>query len=69
MAEEFRNGLQDLDVTPLNDIWSLPDGDFGDPSHVNERGRARVTADFLKRFGERRSAAGDSENEIEPTGG
>lgn len=69
MAEEFRNGLKDLEVTPINDVWSLPDSDFGDPSHVNERGRAKVTADFLKRLSERRSTAGDGENEIEPTGG
>ncbi|HEY7798298.1 MAG TPA: hypothetical protein VIA80_06010 [Hyphomonadaceae bacterium] len=61
IAEEFRKNLKDLGVTSINDIWTLPDSDFGDPSHVNERGRARVTADFLRRLGERRSMVGDQE--------
>lgn len=52
MAEDFRKGLKDLGVVSINGIWTLPDSDFGDPSHVNERGRAKVTADFLERLGE-----------------
>ena len=67
-AEDFRNGLASLGVTPLNDVWSLPDSDFGDPSHVNERGRAKVTGDFLKRFNDR-AMAGKEEPEAPPSGG
>ena len=60
MAEEFRKRLKDLGVASINDIWSLPDSDFGDPSHVNQRGRAKVTADFLKRLTDRMSIAADA---------
>ena len=58
MAEEFRQGLTDLEVTSINEIWTLPDKDFGDPSHVNQRGRAKVTADFLARLRAEPSLAG-----------
>lgn len=51
MAEEFHAGLAKLGVTAINDVWVLPDADFGDPSHVNARGREKVTADFLARIG------------------
>lgn len=61
MAEEFRQGLKDLEVTSINEIWTLPDKDFGDPSHVNQRGRAKVTADFLRRIGDERPLAEESE--------
>jgi hypothetical protein len=69
MAEDFRKDLSDLGVTPVNDIWSLPDSDFGDPSHVNERGRAKVTADFLRRIGDYRAMAGDPAQEAAPSEG
>jgi hypothetical protein len=67
-AEDFRDGLESLGVTPLNDVWSLPDSDFGDPSHVNERGRAKVTADFLKRFNDR-AMEEEEEREAQPNEG
>jgi hypothetical protein len=51
MAEEFRGQLAKLGVTAINDVWVLPDADFGDPSHVNRQGREKVTADFSARFG------------------
>ena len=51
MAEEFHAGLARLDVTAINDVWVLPDADFGDPSHVNRQGREKVTADFIARIG------------------
>jgi hypothetical protein len=62
LAEEFRGQIRDLGVLALNDVWSLPDADFGDPSHVNAAGRAKVVADFLKRvepdrFGWKQSGA------------
>jgi hypothetical protein len=49
-AEKFHADLAGMGVTPINDIWVLPDMDFGDPSHVNARGRAIVTSDFLARY-------------------
>ncbi len=49
-AEKFHGDLAGMGVTPINDIWVLPDTDFGDPSHVNARGRAIVTTDFLARY-------------------
>jgi len=51
MAEEFHAGLARLGVTAMNDVWVLPDADFGDPSHVNRQGREKVTADFIARIG------------------
>ena len=50
IAESFHAGLRDMGVTPLNDVWTLPDRDFGDPSHVNARGRAAVMTDFMTRL-------------------
>jgi hypothetical protein len=50
LARDMRGQLSDLGVTPLNDVWSLPDTDFGDPSHVNATGREKTTADFLSRL-------------------
>jgi hypothetical protein len=50
MAAEFHAGLAKLGVTAMNDVWVLPDADFGDPSHVNAEGREKVTADFLARI-------------------
>ena len=44
LAETFHAGLADIGVHPINDIWVLPSADFGDPSHVNAKGRAIVTA-------------------------
>jgi hypothetical protein len=55
-ADGFRETLDGMGIAPLNSIWTLPDTDFGDPSHVNARGREIVTQDFLKRF---RSMAGE----------
>jgi hypothetical protein len=69
IAESFRRSLAELGVTPINDTWSLPNTDFGDPSHVNQRGRAKVTADFLKRIGDHRAAPGDPEQEAAPNAG
>ena len=39
-----------MGVSVLNDIWTLPDADFGDPSHVNAIGRDHVTADVVPRL-------------------
>ena len=50
MAEAFRGEVAGMGVRMLNDIWILPDADFGDPSHVNAIGRAIVTADVLPRL-------------------
>jgi hypothetical protein len=49
-ARDFRTDIEGMGVRVLNDVWSLPDGDFGDPSHVNARGRGKVAADFLARL-------------------
>jgi hypothetical protein len=49
-AREFRTEIEEMGVRALNDVWSLPDSDFGDPSHVNARGRTKVAADFLARL-------------------
>jgi hypothetical protein len=57
-AEDFRSDIEKMGVRVLNDVWSLPDGDFGDPSHVNSRGRAKVAADFLARLMAEPSLAG-----------
>jgi hypothetical protein len=57
MAEEFRSGLASMGVTAMNDVWTLPDADFGDPSHVNAKGRKKVSEDFLARITETASAA------------
>ncbi len=53
LSEEFHAGLASMGVVAINDIWTLPDADFGDPSHVNRTGRAKVTADFIARMGKR----------------
>jgi hypothetical protein len=53
-VEAFRQELAPMGIRPLNAAWTLPDADFGDPSHVNARGRKAVTDDFLARL-----AAGD----------
>jgi hypothetical protein len=50
LGREMRDRLEILGVAPLNDIWSLPDEDFGDPSHVNKSGREKTTSDFLSRL-------------------
>ncbi len=47
-----------MGVTALNDVWALPDADFGDPSHVNAKGREIVTGDFIARVSGRRIAGG-----------
>ncbi|MDP3737306.1 MAG: hypothetical protein Q8R02_07945 [Hyphomonadaceae bacterium] len=57
MAEEFRGKLDAMGIATLNDAWVLPDADFGDPSHVNARGRIKVTADFLRRLADDASLA------------
>jgi hypothetical protein len=49
-ARAFLAEIEKTGVRPLNDIWSLPDSDFGDPSHVNARGRAEVAEDFIARL-------------------
>jgi hypothetical protein len=50
MAEDFRGQLAAMGVAALNDVWVLPDADFGDPSHVNRQGREKVTRDFIGRI-------------------
>jgi hypothetical protein len=49
-GENVLAGMPADGITPLNSLWSLPDSQFGDESHVNPRGRASVTADFLPRW-------------------
>lgn len=49
-ADKFISELEGLGVRPMNRVWTLPDADFGDPSHVNARGRDRISADFLARL-------------------
>lgn len=60
LAEKFRSKLPALGVTPMNDVWYLPDNAFGDPSHVNPKGRAIVTADFLARLSDAGLSAANS---------
>lgn len=50
MAEAFRKEIAAMGVRVLNGIWTLPDADFGDPSHVNPAGREKVLADILPRL-------------------
>jgi hypothetical protein len=69
IAREFLRELDRMGVRALNGIWSLPDSGFGDPGHVNARGREQVAADFLARLSDaslagaaadgRRGAQGD----------
>lgn len=49
-VEGFRTDLAGLGIRFMNPVWTLPDADFGDPSHVNVVGRARITEDFLARL-------------------
>lgn len=49
-ARDWLGELSKHDVTVLNTIWYLPDDNFGDEGHVNPKGRAAVTADFLPRW-------------------
>jgi hypothetical protein len=58
LTDEFLASARKDGIFTLNSLWSLPDTDFGDPSHVNHRGRAQVTADFIRRFAEARVARG-----------
>jgi hypothetical protein len=64
LAENFREDLKGMGIGVLNDVWTLPDADFGDPSHVNPRGRAKVTADFLRRFSGEASLAKNEAAEL-----
>lgn len=50
LAEDFRTQIASFGVKPLNDVWQLPDTDFGDPSHVNPIGRPIVTSDLISRL-------------------
>ena len=59
-VEAFRAGLDDIGIRSLNAVWTLPDADFGDPSHVNARGRRKVTDDFLANLTARELALGGS---------
>jgi hypothetical protein len=63
MAEAFRKQVMSMGVTMLNDIWTLPDADFGDPSHVNPIGRDAVTADVLPRL---KAALGKASASVSP---
>jgi len=49
-VQGFRGELDGLGIRAMNDVWTLPDADFGDPSHVNAAGRKKVTDDFLARL-------------------
>lgn len=70
-VEAFRQELAPKGIRAINDVWTLPDADFGDPSHVNPKGRARVMEDFLARFAVRDLApgahAGQADNGISLT--
>lgn len=59
-VEAFRKELDPMGIRSLNAVWTLPDADFGDPSHVNARGREKVTADFLARLAAGQLALGAS---------
>jgi hypothetical protein len=50
LTDEFLDSARKDGIVTLNSLWSLPDTDFGDPSHVNHRGRVQVTADFIRRL-------------------
>jgi hypothetical protein len=55
LARDFRAQISGFGVRPLNDVWQLPDTDFGDASHVNTNGRPIVTSDFIARLAAARS--------------
>lgn len=62
-VEAFRQELEPIGIRSLNAVWTLPDADFGDPSHVNARGRDKVTADFLARLAAGQLALGGGPGE------
>lgn len=62
-VEAFRQELGPMGIRSLNAVWTLPDADFGDPSHVNPKGRDAVTADFLARLAAGQLALGGSAGE------
>lgn len=49
-TEDFIALAQGNGIEALNRAWSLPIDHFGDPSHVNSRGRAAVMADLMPRL-------------------
>jgi hypothetical protein len=58
LTDEFLEIARGEGIVTLNSLWSLPDSDFGDPSHVNHRGRVQVTADFIRRLSDARMVRG-----------
>jgi hypothetical protein len=56
------------DITLLNNIWYLPDDDFGDEGHVNPKGRAAISADFLPRWPHGGYGAATTSTAVPPTG-
>jgi hypothetical protein len=63
-SDAFVQELPGKGVTPMNAVWALPDSDFGDPSHVNARGREKVTADFLTRFRALSGGTSEADNSV-----
>ncbi len=59
LSAEFLTQISASGVTLLNETWTLPVEDFGDPSHVNSRGRPIVTGDFLNRLQSAQRRAAD----------
>ena len=64
-VESFRGELDGLGIRAMNDVWALPDADFGDPSHVNAVGRTKVTDDFLARLAAGELAVGRRADEAD----
>jgi hypothetical protein len=64
-VERFRGELDGLGIRAINDVWTLPDADFGDPSHVNAIGRAKVTDDLLARLATGELAVGRRADETD----
>jgi len=57
-VEAFRKDTERMGMRSLNRVWTLPDADFGDPSHVNATGREKVTEDFLAKVAASQLVAG-----------
>lgn len=60
LSEDFLQQISAMGVTRLNGTWTLPVENFGDPSHVNKRGRPVVTGDFLNRLETARRKSSDA---------
>lgn len=64
-VESFRGDLEAMGIRSLNRVWTLPDADFGDPSHVNAAGREKVTEDFLAKIAASQLVTGLPANEAD----